>query len=133
MAETIPISRLVVETRLDSLEVGVFDEDVVCGSAGGDSGLSLLSPSSPSHMFSPPTQLATEEEESSLDSLELYDSPPARVTSLRLNTNLPADLNNLLETPSTEAMLDNILAETDCDYIDNKWTQHLDDLFPELD
>jgi len=50
---------------------------------------------------------------------------------LRLDTTLDTELDTLLETPTTEAMLDNILAETD--YIDNKWTQQLDDLFPELD
>jgi len=50
---------------------------------------------------------------------------------LRLNTDINTDLDNLLETPTTETMLDNILAETD--YIDGKWAQHLDDLFPELD
>lgn len=127
-ASTTPVARVVVE-RLDSLGAGVFGESVLCGDAGD-----VLPPSSPAHLFTKSTQLATEEEEPSLDSLELYVSPPTRVSpSLRLNTNLPADLNNLLETPSTEAMLDNILAETDCDYIDNKWTQHLDDLFPELD
>jgi len=127
-AGTTPVARVVVE-RLDSLGAEVFGESVLCGDAGH-----VLPSPPPAHMFSPPAQLATEEEEPQLGSLELYVSPPARVNSgLRLNTNLPADLNNLLETPSTEAMLDNILAETDCDYIDNKWTQHLDDLFPELD
>merc|ERR1711953_1021576 len=89
-------------------------------------------PSSPhSHLFSPPAQLTAEKEES-LDSLELYVRPGARVNnSLHLDTTLSTELDSLLETPTTEAMLDNILAETD--YIDNKWTQQLDDLFPELD
>merc|ERR1712154_215312 len=59
-------------------------------------------------------------------------SPAAGVSkSLRLNTDINNDLDDLLETPNTETMLDNILAETD--YIDSKWAQHLDDLFPELD
>jgi len=93
-------------------------------------------PTSPhSDLFGPPSpscaQLTAEKEES-LDSFELYVSPATRVNpGLRLDTTLDTELDTLLETPTTEAMLDNILAETD--YIDNKWTQQLDDLFPELD
>ena len=131
-----PVARVVVE-RLDSLGAGVFGDNVVCGGAAEDPGLTLLpsspaQPSSPhSHLFSPPAQLTAEKEES-LDSLELYVRPGARVnSSLHLDTTLSTELDSLLETPTTEAMLDNILAETD--YIDNKWTQQLDDLFPELD
>ena len=131
-----PVARVVVE-RLDSLGAGVFGDNVVCGGAAEDPGLSLLPPSPPqpssphSHLFSPPAQLTAEKEES-LDSLELYVRPGARVNnSLHLDTTLSTELDSLLETPTTEAMLDNILAETD--YIDNKWTQQLDDLFPELD
>jgi len=76
-------------------------------------------------------KLAAEKEEN-LDSFEMYVSPATRVNpGLRLDTTLDTELDTLLETPTTEAMLDNILAETD--YIDNKWTQQLDDLFPELD
>jgi len=125
-AVTTPVARVVVE-RLDSLGARVFGDDVVCGAADEDSS---LPPSPPDDLFCPPTQLTSQEEES-LDSLELYVSPATRVNSLRLDTNLRTELDTLLETPSTETMLDNILAETD--YIDNKWAQHLDDLFPELD
>lgn len=99
----------------------MFGDSVVCGAAH-------LSP------LSPPHHLAAQEEEQSLDGLELYVtnvSAPAGVKPLRLNTDINTDLDNLLETPTTETMLDNILAETD--YIDGKWAQHLDDLFPELD
>jgi len=123
-AGSTPVTRVVVE-RLDSLGARVFGDSVVCDAA-------QLSPVTDLHMFSPPSQLTAEEEEPSLDGLELYVSPAARVTNnLRLNTNINTELDNLLETPTTETMLDKILAETD--YIDNKWTQHLDDLFPELD
>ena len=131
-----PVARVVVE-RLDSLGAGVFGDNVVCGAADEDTGFSLLSqPASPdSDLFGPTSpataQLATEKEES-LDRFELYVSPATRVKpSLHLDTTLHTELDTLLETPTTAAMLDNILAETD--YIDSKWTQQLDDLFPELD
>ena len=130
-----PVARVVVE-RLDSLGAGVFGDNVVCGAADEDTGFSLLSqPASPdSDLFCPPSspsQLAAEKEES-LDSFELYVSPATGVNpTLRLDTTLPTELDSLLETPTTDAMLDNILAETN--YIDSKWTQQLDDLFPELD
>jgi len=131
-----PVARVVVE-RLDSLGAGVFGDNVVCGAADEDTGFSLLSqPASPhSDLFGPASpataQLATEKEES-LDRFELYVSPATRVKpSLHLDTTLTTELDTLLETPTTAAMLDNILAETD--YIDSKWTQQLDDLFPELD
>jgi len=131
-----PVARVVVE-RLDSLGAGVFGDNVVCGAAAEDTGFTFLShspaqPASPdSDMFCPATPTTAEKEES-LDSLELYVRPGARVNnSLHLDTTLSTELDSLLETPTTEAMLDNILAETD--YIDNKWTQQLDDLFPELD
>jgi len=135
-----PVARVVVE-RLDSLGAGVFGDNVVCGAADEDTGFTILShspaqPASPhSDLFGPPSpdcaQLTAEKEES-LDSFELYVSPATRVNpGLRLDTTLDTELDTLLETPTTEAMLDNILAETD--YIDNKWTQQLDDLFPELD
>lgn len=135
-----PVSRVVVE-RLDSLGAGVFGDNVVCGAADEDTGFTFLSQSpsqtaSPdSDLFSPATPTATQfttEEEENLDSFELYVSPASRVKpSLRLDTTLTTELDSLLETPTTAAMLDNILAETD--YIDSKWTQQLDDLFPELD
>jgi len=135
-----PVSRVVVE-RLDSLGAGVFGDNVVCGAADEDTGFTFLSqspsqPASPdSDLFSPATPTATQfttEEEENLDSFELYVSPASRVKpSLRLDTTLTTELDSLLETPTTAAMLDNILAETD--YIDSKWTQQLDDLFPELD
>jgi len=138
-----PVSRVVVE-RLDSLGAGVFGDNVVCGAADEDTGFTFLSqspsqPASPdSDLYSPatsptlPTTQLTTEEEESLDSLELYVSPGPRVKpSLHLDTTLTTELDSLLETPTTAAMLDNILAETD--YIDSKWTQQLDDLFPELD
>jgi len=134
-----PVARVVVE-RLDSLGAGVFGDNVVCGPAAEDTGFTFLSqspaqPASPdSDLFcpaTPTTQLTTEKEES-LDSFELYVSPAPRVKpSLHLDTTLTTELDSLLETPTTAAMLDNILAETD--YIDSKWTQQLDDLFPELD
>jgi len=135
-----PVARVVVE-RLDSLGARVFGDNVVCGAADEDTGFSLLchspaQPASPdSDLFGPAspttTQLTTEKEESH-DSFELYVSPATRVKpSLHLDTTLHTELDNLLETPTTAAMLDNILAETD--YIDSKWTQQLDDLFPELD
>ena len=133
-----PVARVVVE-RLDSLGAGVFGDDVVCGAADEDIAFPLLPPSpaqpaSPnSDLYGPPAaaQLTAEKEES-LDTFELYVSPGAGVkNSLRLDTTLSTELDTLLETPTTEAMLDNILAETD--YIESKWTQQLDDLFPELD
>jgi len=134
-----PVARVVVE-RLDSLGAGVFGDNVVCAAADEDTGFTLLShspaqPASPdSDLFCPPSspsQLAAEKEES-LDSFELYVSPATGVNpTLRLDTTLPTELDSLLETPTTDAMLDNILAETN--YIDSKWTQQLDDLFPELD
>jgi len=99
----------------------VFGDSVVCDAAQ----LPLL----------PPAHLTAQEEEQSLDGLELYVSdvsPAAGVRkALRLDTDINNDLDDLLETPTTETMLDNILAETD--YINSKWAQHLDDLFPELD
>jgi len=132
-----PVARVVVE-RLDSLGAGVFGDNVVCGAADEDTGFSLLShspaqPASPdSDLFGPATPQLTAEKEESLDSFELYVSPATRVKpSLHLDTTLHTELDTLLETPTTAAMLDNILAETD--YIDSKWTQQLDDLFPELD
>jgi len=121
-AGSTPVTRVVVE-RLDSLGARVFGDSVVCDAAQ----LHLL------HL--PPDHLTAQEEEQSLDGLELYVgnvSPAAGVSKpLRLNTDINNDLDDLLETPNTETMLDNILAETD--YIDSKWAQHLDDLFPELD
>merc|ERR1712123_155861 len=59
--------------------------------------------------------------------------------SLSLNTNITFELEPLLDTPTAETILDNFLAGTDysmetMESIDNtKWTDGLDDLFPELD
>jgi len=55
--------------------------------------------------------------------------------SLSLNTNITFELEPLMNTPTAETILDDFLAETDysMESIDNKWTDGLDDLFPELD
>jgi len=55
---------------------------------------------------------------------------------LSLNTNITFELEPLLDTPTAETILDNFLAGTDYsmeNMDDTKWTDSLDDLFPELD
>jgi len=55
--------------------------------------------------------------------------------SLCLNTNITFEMEPMMDTPTAETILDDFLAETDysMESIDNKWTDGLDDLFPELD
>jgi len=144
--------RVVVE-RLDSLGGGVCGDDVVCDLVDGDSSQSILSVSSLSD-YQPETpeqsmpeifeltQPTLEEEEQGLACLDpsQYLTPAPRVApNLSLNTNITFELEPLLDTPTAETILDNFLAGTDysmetMESIDNnKWTDGLDDLFPELD
>jgi len=58
---------------------------------------------------------------------------------ISLNTNITFDMEPLLDTPTAETILDDFLADSDysmesLEPVDNtKWTDGLDDLFPELD
>jgi len=58
---------------------------------------------------------------------------------ISLNTNITFDMEPLLDTPTAETILDDFLADSDysmenIEPVDNtKWTDGLDDLFPELD
>jgi len=151
-----PHPRVVVE-RLDSLGGGVCGDNVVCDLVDGDSSQPILSlsplsdyqPETPeqpiTETFSLPAP-SLEEEEQGLASLDpsQYLTPTTRVAvpsvpSLSLNTNISFELEPLLDTPTAETILDNFLAETDynMDNIDSmentKWTDGLDELFPELD
>jgi len=148
-----PHPRVVVE-RLDSLGGGVCGDNVVCDLVDGDSSQPILSlsplsdyqPETPeqpiTETFSLPAP-SLEEEEQGLACLDpsQYLTPATRVAvpSLSLNTNISFELEPLLDTPTAETILDNFLAGTDytmdnMDSMENtKWTDGLDELFPELD
>lgn len=124
-------------------------DDVVCDLVDGDSSQSILPISFPTD-YQPETpeqqtyesfaltQPSLEEEEQGLVGLDpsQFLTPAPRVgTGLCLNTNVTFELEPLLDTPTAETILDNFLAG---DYSmesmdDTKWTDSLDDLFPELD
>jgi len=143
--------RVVVE-RLDSLDGGVCGDDVVCDIVDGDCSQPIIS-LSPLSDYQPDKQQpitetftlpqpSSEEEEQGLACLDPseYLTTPTRVApALSLNTNITFELEPLLDTPTAETILDNFLAGTDytmdnMDTMENtKWTDGLDELFPELD
>lgn len=141
--------RVVVE-RLDSLEGGVCGDNVVCDLGDGDSSQPIIS-LSPLSDYQPDNQQpitftlpqpSSEEEEQGLAGLDpsQFLTAPSRVApGLSLNTNITFELEPLLDTPTAETILDNFLAGTDytmdnMDTMENtKWTDGLDELFPELD
>lgn len=125
-------------------------DNVVCDLVDGDSSQPILSvgipsdyqPETPDHSITENfalTQSTPEEEEQGLASLDpsQYLTPAPRVMpGLSLNTNITFELEPLLDTPTAETILDNFLAGTDYsmeNMDDTKWTDSLDDLFPELD
>jgi len=131
----------------------VCGDNVVCDLVDGDSSQPIISVSPLSdyqpetteqpttETFSLPKPSLEEEEEglACLDPSE-YLTPATRVApGLSLNTNITFELEPLLDTPTAETILDNFLASTDynmenMDTIENnKWTDGLDELFPELD
>jgi len=140
--------RVVVE-RLDSLGGGVCGDNVVCDLVDGDGSQPILTlshmsdyqpetPDQPIPETFDLTQPTLEEEEQGLACLDpsQYLTPATRVMpSLSLNTNITFELEPLMDTPTAETILDDFLAVTDysMESIDNKWTDGLDDLFPELD
>ena len=141
--------RVVVE-RLDSLGGGVCGDNVVCDLVDGDGSQPILT-LSPMSDYQPETpdqpitetfaltQTTLEEEEQGLACLDpsQYLTPAPRVApGLSLNTDITFELEPLLDTPTAETILDNFLAGTDysMENMDHtKWTDGLDDLFPELD
>jgi len=144
-----PHPRVVVE-RLDSLDGGVCGDNVVCDLVDGDGNQPILSVSIPAdYQPETPDQSDTEnftlsesapkkEEQGlvSMDPSEFLNPAPKVAPRLSLNTNVTFELEPLLDTPTAETILDNFLAGTDysMETIDEtKWTDSLDDLFPELD
>jgi len=128
----------------------VCGDNVVCDLVDGDGSQSILSvcipadyqpetPEQPTPESFDLTQPSLEEEEQGLASLDpsQFLTPAPRVASgLSLNTNITFELEPLLDTPTAETILDNFLAGTDYSMEsmnDTKWTDSLDDLFPELD
>jgi len=128
----------------------VCGDNVVCDLVDGDGSQPILSvcipadyqpetPEQPTPESFDLTQPSLEEEEQGLASLDpsQFLTPAPRVASgLSLNTNITFELEPLLDTPTAETILDNFLAGTDYSMEsmdDTKWTDSLDDLFPELD
>lgn len=125
-------------------------DNVVCDLVDGDCSQPIISVS-PLSDYQPETteqptnetftlpQSSIEEEDEGLACLDPseYLTPATRVApGLSLNTNITFELEPLLDTPTAETILDNFLASTDynMDNIENnKWTDGLDELFPELD
>jgi len=128
----------------------VCGDNVVCDLVDGDCSQPIISVS-PLSDYQPETteqptnetftlpQSSIEEEDEGLACLDPseYLTPATRVApGLSLNTNITFELEPLLDTPTAETILDNFLASTDynMDNIENnKWTDGLDELFPELD
>jgi len=130
-------------------------DDVVCDLVDGDSSQPILSVGvSPDYQPETPeqslpetfafTQSPLEEEDQGLACLDPSQFLPpstgvASAPSLSLNTDITFELEPLLDTPTAATILDNFLAGTDysMDSIESndntKWTDSLDDLFPELD
>jgi len=125
----------------------VCGDNVVCDLVDGDGSQPILSvcipadyqpetPEQPTPESFDLTQPSLEEEEQGLASLDpsQFLTPAPRVASgMSLNTNITFELEPLLDTPTAETILDNFLAGTDYSMDDTKWTDSLDDLFPELD
>ena len=143
-------ARVVVE-RLDSLGARrVSSDNVVCPvvdddigrqpifavSVSGDYQPEPLSESLPETAFAL-AEPTVEEKKQGLASLGA--AVGVEIPEISLNTNITFDMEPLLDTPTAETILDDFLADSDysmenIEPVDNtKWTDGLDDLFPELD
>jgi len=155
-----PTAPRVVVERLDSL--GGPEQGGPGGLSGSDLVCSMVSDKSQSVHTLPPSNLLSgtllshqsapkkesQEQTSLLDPGHFLNSSAPRVSSCRLSLDTSSSTNAifeevepLLDTPTAEKILDNFLAGAeevnmimqggDMDYA--KWSNSLDDLFPELD
>jgi len=149
-----PVARVVVE-RLDSLggqevQGGLSGSGVVCSVVLDQSELVPASDLLPETILASPASAQEESHEPSLvlDPEHFLNPPATRVIKSMPTLDLSSssniifdDLEPLLDTPTAEKILDNFLAGAEEanmiiqgeEMDDSKWSNSLDDLFPELD